>query len=279
MDHVKPRHVAVAVLTIAFTVTGGPGLAQRDGTAPPAGAQQLNAILDAWVQHSSQIKTLSAKFRRKDKGSAFGAMEFLYEIHWKDSGQAVVDVECVAGKDKADFRRRVVWTGREVWEYRTWKKEIRVHTVDQVRKDEVFQEEVLKQSWGGRLMGNQFDLIFPTLSNPQGVDPLPFLVGMKETVAKKQFRFELLDASDPQRFVIRATPLGPDQKSLFKDILITLDSERCLPIAVAYRRGWRDKDIRQFTLIEANLDRPLADAAFEPRKLEGWEVKYESPSK
>jgi len=74
-------------------------------------------------------------------------------------------------------------------------------------------------------------------------------------------------------------PLGPDQKSLFKDILITLDRERCLPIAAVYRRGWRGKDIRQFTLTEVNLDRPIADAAFEPQKLEGGRFKYESPSR
>ena len=64
----------------------------------------MNAILDAWVQHSSQIKTLSAKFSRKDKGSAFGAVEFLYEIHWKDSGQAVLDIKGVAGKDMTEYR-------------------------------------------------------------------------------------------------------------------------------------------------------------------------------
>jgi hypothetical protein len=229
------------------------------------------------VQHSSQIKTLSAKFSRKDKGSAFGAMEFLYEVHWNNSGQAVLDVECVAGKDKAAFRRRVVWTGREVWEYLAYKKEIRVQTMDQVRRYALFQEEVLKKSWGGQLMGNQFDLIFTTLYNPKEVDPLPLWVGMKDIVAQKQFRFDLLDASHPERLVIRATPLDPDQKSLFKEILITLDRERCLPIAVAYERGWRGKDIRQFTLIEANLDRPIADAVFEPQKPEGWKIQYETP--
>ena len=279
MDHVKPRHVAVALLAIAFTLIGGPVFPQREGTSPSPRAGELSAILDAWVHHSSQIKTLSAKFSRKDKGSAFGAVEFLYEIHWNDSGQAVLDIRQVVGKDKTEFRRRIVWTGREVWDYLAYKKEIEVHTLDQVRKHELFQEEVLKQSWGGRLMGNQFDLIFPTLSNPKGVDPLPFFVGMKDTVAKQQFRFELLDDSDPQRFVIRATPVDPDQKSLFNDILITLDRERCLPIAVVYRRGWKGKDIRQFTVIEANLDRPLVDAVFEPEKLEGWEIKDEPPSK
>ena len=158
-------------------------------------------------------------------------------------------------------------------------KEIRVTPMDQVCKHELFSEEVLKTSWGGQLLGNQFDLIFPTLGNPKEADPLPFFVGMKDTVAKKQFRFELLDASDPQRFVIRATPLGAEPKSLFNDILITLDRERCLPVAVVYRRGWRGKDTKQFTLIEANLDRPFADAAFEPEKLEGWAITYESPSK
>jgi len=138
-------------------------------------AGELNAILDAWVQHSSQIKTLSAKFSRKDKGSAFGAVEFLYEIHWKDSGQAVLDIKGVAGKDIDRVLRRVVWTGRDVWDYLAWKKEIRVQTMDQIRKHEHFSEEVLKTSWGGQLLGNQFDLIFPTLGNPKEVDPLPSL--------------------------------------------------------------------------------------------------------
>jgi len=279
MDHVKPRHVAVALLAIAFTLIGGPVFPQREGTSPPAKAGELSAILDAWVQHSSQIKTLSAKFSRKDKRPGFGTSECLYEVRWKDPGQAVLDIRQVVGKDKTESRRRVVWTGREVWDYLAYKKEIEVQTMDQVRKHDLFYEEMRKSLGSQLLMGNQFDLIFPTLGNPKEVDPLPFLVGMKDTVAKKQLRFELLDDTDPQRFVIRATPLDPDQKPLFNDILITLDREKCLPIAVVYRRGWRGKDTKQFTLTEVNLDRPIADAAFEPQKLKGWEITYESPSK
>jgi hypothetical protein len=272
------RRAAVASLAIV-TLAGGRVFAQQNSTSPAA-SPQLGALLDAWVQHSSQIKSFSVTFKRRDERPGFGAQQYIYKILWTDSGRAIVQIEWLDKKDKAELGERFIWTGREVWTYTAHgkKKEILVRNMDQIHAEDAFTLG-MKASWGGRLAGNQFDVIFPLLSDPKQIDPLPFWVGMKELVAKKQFSFTLLDASDPERPVLRATPVRTDSRSSDRDILITLDRAHGLPIAVSFQRGWRDKDKRQFTVVEAHLNPPISDAAFEPPKPAGWEIKYESQGK
>src|SRR5579883_2253738 len=130
-----------------------------------------------------------------------------------------------------------------------------------------------RQSWAYGWIGNEFVWIFPTLRDPKAVDPLPFLIGLKENLAKNRFRFERLEDPDPKRFLLRATPLTPDLKSWYNDILITLESERFLPISLVYRRGRRGKETRQYTFHEITLNSSTADAAFEPQEPRGWEIK------
>jgi hypothetical protein len=60
MAHRKTRRVAVAVRAIALS--GVRAFSQQSSPAPPARTLEINAILDAWVQQSSRIRTLSAKF-------------------------------------------------------------------------------------------------------------------------------------------------------------------------------------------------------------------------
>ena len=279
MTHLKMRRVTVAVLAIALS--GVRAFPQQASTVPPAGVGEINAILDAWVQQSSRIKTLSAKFTRKDHRPPWGApppwgtMEFLYEVRWKNPGQAVLNIEQVVGKNQTVGVERVVWTGREVWQYNPRKKEIAVWLTDQIGEYEVFRDW-LRQSWWNRWIGHQFDWIFPALSDPKGVDPLPFLIGLKENLAKNQFQFERLEDPDPKRFLLRATPLTPDLKSSYSDILITLDSERFLPTSLVYRRGRNGWDTRQYTFQEITLNPSIAEAAFAPRELRGWQIKRRS---
>ncbi len=273
MDHLKLRHVAAAVMAIALTVAGGEVFAQEHARSPSAGAVSVNAILDAWVQHSSRIRSLSATLSRTHNRSRFGAREFIYEICWNDSGQAALNIEWVAGKDKTEFFDRVVWTGREVWQYRPHSKEIMVWPMDRIGEYEDFRDD-LQKYWVTRWLGGSgFDLIFPALANPKDVDPLPFLVGMRETVARKLFKFELIENADPSRFVVRATPVAPDLKASYNEVLITLDRKRCLPVAVEYQSGWRSRDIRRYTILKIQLDAPIADSVFEPLKPKGWEIK------
>jgi hypothetical protein len=276
MAHFKMRRVAIAVLAVALS--GIRAFPPQASAAPPAGAAELGAILDAWVQQSSRIKSLAVKFTRSEHRPPWGApppwgrIEFLYEVRWKDSGQAVLNLEQVVAKDKKELFERIVWTGREVWDYNPRKKEISVQLMDQLGEYEVFRAW-LKQSGWGRWIGHRFDWIFPTLSDPKAVDPLPFLLGVKETLAKHQFQFERLADPNPRQILLRATPLTPDLKSSYNDILITLDRERSLPISLLYRRGLTGKDTRQFTLHEIMLNPSIADSTFEPRKPRGWEIK------
>jgi hypothetical protein len=133
------------------------------------------------------------------------------------------------------------------------------------RDHEAFRSWIRSTGWG-RFIGNQFDTIILPLGNPKGFDPLPFLIGKKEVMARKQSTFELFDESDPERLVIRATLKNPEQNTTFDHILITLDRQRRLPVAVEYQRGWGGKDSRQFKLVEIQLDQPIDEGVFLPTK-------------
>ena len=82
---------------------------------------------------------------------------------------------------------------------------------------------------------------------------------MKTTIARKLYSFELLEDSDPDRLVVRATPRNEALKQLYDHVLITLDRERHLPVAVEYQRGWRGMDSRHYTLVAIKLDQPISD--------------------
>ena len=201
-----------------------------------------------------------------------GSMNLIYDINWKDSGQAAVIIKEAGRKNGPDFVDRIVWTGHEVWDFNPRKKEVDVYTKEKLKDYEAFRAMMLISGWG-RFVGNQFDFIFPALGNPKEIDPLPFFVGMKTTLARKLFRFELLEDSDPDRLVVRATPLTDFQKQLYDHVLITLDRERHLPVAVEYQRGWRGRDSRHYTLVAIKLDQPISDDKFVTQKPKGWAIK------
>ena len=266
------RQIGILFLTVVVALTGSRAFPQQPGKRSSYAAAELDAILRDWVAASSHIKTLSAKFKRVDRRPLHGSTEYTYDMRWKSSGQAYVNIEQTGRKRPSEFEARIVWTGREIWEYRAPKKEITVWKEKDLRDYEVFRIWMRSTGWG-RFVGNQFDLIFLTLGNPKGFDPLPFLVGMKEIVERKQFTFELIDESDPERPVIRATLVNPAQNTTFDHILITLDRERRLPIAVEYQKGLGGRDSRQFVLVAIELDRPMDDGVFVPEKPVGWTFK------
>jgi hypothetical protein len=103
------------------------------------------------------------------------------------------------------------------------------------------------------------------------------LIDMREIVARKQFAFELAPSAKPDQIIVRATPLKHRENSLYHDVMITLDKERCLPVALEYQRGLRGRDTRHFTLLEVQLDQPIDDASLEPEVPKGWRVQ--SPTK
>jgi outer membrane lipoprotein-sorting protein len=272
MQRIMIRPVAAAALAIAFTLTGVSAFAQQGGKETTAQYDQLSPIMDTWVQNSSRIKTLSARFSRKDRRPGFATRELIYDIRWKNSGLASLKIESTGPKDESEYLQRIVWTGRDVWQYEGDHKEIRVWTTEDLVQYDNFRKGI-QGSWRGRFMGNEFDFIFPSLGNPNEIDPLPFFVGMDETVVKNQFKFKLTEGSDPNHPVVRATPIDPALKSTYDHILITLDSVRRLPIAVEYQRGWRGKDSRQYTLLAIELDRPIDDATFVPQKPKDSKIK------
>lgn len=274
MANIKLRVVTLTLLTIVLA--GPPVFSQSSRTPAPRQNAELPVILETWVRSSSQIKTLSAKFLRHDHRPAFGHQEYLFEVRWKDSGKAMINIEAVVKQDKRMELERIVWTAHDVWQYEARKKEIRHWSMEQVGEYEEFRS-MLTDYWAGRMTGNQFDLIFTSLSSPKNVDPLPFLIDMQEVVAKKQFAFELAASANPDQIVVRATPLQHDQKALYNDVMITLDKKRCLPVALEYQRGRRGHDTRRYTLLEVQLDQPIDDAVLEPEIPKGWRVQ--SPSK
>ena len=277
MGHATTRWIGVAVLTVAFVVTGDRAFPQQQGKPTAASSDKLNAIISDWAANSSQIKTLAVKVKRIDRRPLHTSTEFNYDIRWKSSGLASVAMEQAGRKRPSEFDERLVWTGNEVWEYRVAKKEIKVWKKEDVGDYEMFRLWIRSSGWG-RFMGNQFDSIFPALGNPKGIDPLPFVVGMKEIVARKQFKFELFDETDPERVVVKATLTDPSQNTTFDHIFITLNRKRHLPIAVEYQKGWGGKDSRQYTLVAVQLDQPIDDGLFVPKKLAGWTMKSASGS-
>jgi hypothetical protein len=270
MANVKLRAVALTVLTIALA---GPRAFSQDSRNPaPERTAELSVILDTWARNSSQVKTFSAKFLRRDHRPGFGNQEYLYEVRWKDSGKAAIKIQTVESRGKLSELARVIWTTRDVWQYEARKKEIVHWSMEQIGDYEAFRS-MLTHYWAGRMAGNQFDLIFTALRSPKDVDPLPFLIDMREIMAKKQFAFEIAESAVPNQVAVRATPLKHDQKSLYNDVLITLDKERCLPVALEYQRGRRGRETRHFTLLEVQLDQPIDDAALEPKIPKGWRVQ------
>jgi outer membrane lipoprotein-sorting protein len=270
MASVKLPHAAIAFLLM--TLSSPLAFSQDSGAPAPTENDHLSRILDSWVQNSSQIKTLSARFLRRDHRPGFGQQEHYYDVRWKDSGKAVISIQAVENRGKITDVERVVWTTHDVWQYEPRKKEIVHWSMEQVADYEQFRS-VLTHYWAGRMAGNQFDLIFTSLRSPRAIDPLPFLIDMREIVERKRYAFELEESAKPGTIVVRATPLQHDQKSLYNDVVITLDNERRLPVTLEYRRGRRDKDTRHYTLLQAQLDQPIDDATFEPEIPKGWRVQ------
>ncbi len=274
MGNISQYFGALAGAVLALTLTGPRVMAQQASAPAAERSAELNNLLNTWARNSSQIHTLSCKFMRRDFRPGFGRREFLYTVRWKDSGKADVNIEAILSPNKTQQVQRLVWTGREVWDFMPYKKEIQVWPMDKIGEYEEFREMV-QDYWAGRLTGNQFDLIFASLSSPKEVDPLPFLIGMKDVVAKKQFTYERLTSADPTQLVVCATPVKTNPKPLFNDVMITLDKDRCLPVALEYRRGIWGKDTRRYTILEVRLDQPIDDASFEPHIPEGWHIKKE----
>jgi hypothetical protein len=270
------RHFCIPTTFLLLTLSAPVAFSQDARTLAPNQDADLGRILDIWVRNSSQIKTLSAKFVRHDHRPVFGHQEYHYDVRWKDSGRAVINIEAVANHGETTDLQRIVWTTRDVWQYEAYKKEILHWSLEQAADYEKFRS-MLTHYWIGRMPGNQFDLIFTSLRSPKDVDPLPFLLDMREIVARKQYGFELAKSANPNKIVVRATPLKHDQKALYNDVLITLDKERCLPVALEYQRGRHSKDTRHYTLMEIQLDQPIDDVALEPEVPNGWKVQ--SPSK
>jgi hypothetical protein len=272
MGHVMIRRIGAAVLAVTCSMTAVRAFPPPQARPTPARAEELNAVLTAWAENSSRIKTLSAQLSRQDRRPLFGSMNLIYDINWQNSGQAAVNIKESGRKNGPDFVDRIVWTGQEVWRYNPRKKEIDVFADERLKDYEVFRAMMLTSGWA-KLVGNQFDFIFPALGNPKEIDPLPFFVGMKTALARKLFRFELLEDSDPDQLVVRATPLTEFQKQLYDQVLITLDRERHLPVAVEYQRGWHGRDSRHYTLVAIKLDQPISDGVFVAQKPKGWAIK------
>ena len=98
MAAVKSRAATIAVMTIALA---GPRAFSQDSRPPaPKRAAELQGILDAWVRNSSQIKTLSARFLQHIHRPGFGHQEYVYDVRWKNSGKAAINIQAVVRNGK-----------------------------------------------------------------------------------------------------------------------------------------------------------------------------------
>jgi outer membrane lipoprotein-sorting protein len=271
MAHLKMPCGVVAGLAIAFSLASAPAYPQQPSTPRPTGTQEIDTVVAAWARNSSQIKTLSAQFSRTGRGLGYGSIEYRSTLNWKQSGQAVLETVQVMKNNKTEPFEQIVWTGKEIWLFHPYKKAIEVFRPDRMDEYGALREEI-KTSFPGRFIGSRMDLIFPVLRSPKDVDPLPFLIGFDENVAKKRFRFELLQSTDPKQYVIRATPLEPTLKSSYSEVILTLHRERFLPMAFEYHTGRGGREILHYRFLKVALDPVLADDVFEPRKPEGWKI-------
>ncbi len=272
MAHLKMRLAWVAGTVIAVGVAITPAYPQESPGPRAGGTPELSTIIDAWAHNSSQIKTLSAQFTRSGKGLGYGTIDYLYALKWKQSGQAVLDTSQVTKKNKTVAVERVVWTGKEIWVFNPRRKSIEVWRPEQMDDYGAFREDI-KTSFAGRVIGGRMDLIFPTLRSPKDVDPLPFLIGFPDNVARKRFRFELVPTKN---LVVRAVPLEPALKSSFQEVLVTLDREQFFPRSLEYHTGREGREILGYKFVELTIDTALADNLFEPRKPEGWTITSRS---
>ncbi len=274
MPSLNTRCAFTLSLTIALSVTTATVSAQSPDSQRPR-TDDPSAILAAWAQHSAQINSISAQFSRTGKGLGFGSVEYRYTLKWKKTGQAVLDIAELKRKNKTEPVERLLWTGtgKEVWFYHTYKKEIEVMQPDEVKDYTGFRAMMKITPLSNWLLGSRFDLIFPALHDPKEFDPLPFLLGFNDVNARKRFRFELLESADPKRFVIRATPLEGLSKLSYSSVLITLHSKRFLPVSLEYHTGRGGREILRYTFLDVSIDPVLADNVFEPRKPDGWKFQ------
>ena len=165
MGHVMIRRIGVAALAITCSVTAVRAFSPPQGKPTPAKAEDLNAILSDWAENSSRIKTISAQLSRKDRRPLLGSMNLIYEINWKDSGQAAVNIKEAGRKHEPDFVDRIVWTGREVWRYNPRKKEIDVYTKDALGDYEGFRAMMLTSGWA-KFVGTSSTSFSPRSGTP-----------------------------------------------------------------------------------------------------------------
>ena len=273
MRHLKVRCALAISLALALGVTTAAS-AQSPKQQPP-GRDDLSEVLAAWSRSSSQINAIAAQFARTGRGLGFGTVEYRYTLKWKKTGQAVLDLVEIKRQNKTEPIERLLWTGKELWFYHTYKKEIEVMQPDEVRDYAVFRDWMKTMPFPRAMLGSRFDLIFPAMRDPKEIDPLPFLIGFNEVEARKRFQFELLESTDPKRLIIRATPLTPLLKLSYSSVLITLHSERFLPVSLEYHTGRAGREVLRYTFLEVAIDPVLADSLFEPRKPKGW--KFQTP--
>ncbi len=273
MRHLRFLCALAVSLALALAATTA-ACAQSPKQQPPA-RDDLSEVLAAWSRSSSQINSISTQFARTGRGLGFGTVEYRYTLKWKKNGQAVLDVVEVRRKNKTDPVYRFLWTGKEVWFYHTYKKEIEVMQPSEVQGYAEFRDWMKTMPLPRFLLGSRFDLIFPALRDPKEIDPLQFLIGFSDVTQRKRFRFELLESTDPRRLIIRATPLEPLLKLSYSSVLITLHSERFLPVSLEYHTGSGGREILRYTFLAVSIDPVFADSSFEPRKPEGW--KFQAP--
>jgi outer membrane lipoprotein-sorting protein len=273
--HFKIRRILTAGVALALAMTGATAAAQSPDPQP-ARTHDLSEILAAWSQNSSQIKSVSAHFSRTGRGLGWGTIEYRYTLKWRKSGEAVLDMVEVKRKNKTEPVYRFLWNGNELWWYQPYKKEIQVMKPDELKEYAEFRNWMKMTPLSRGLLGTRFDLIFPALRDPKEFDPLPFLIGFDNVTARKRFDFELVESKDPKRLVIRATPLSPMLKLSYSSVLITLHSERFLPVSLEYHTGRGGREILRYTFLDVSIDPDLADNVFEPRKPDGW--KFLLPS-
>ena len=202
--------------------------------------QRSEAFVKRWAHVSARIDRVDVRFTREDRSVNWGTERFEGRLRMKKPNLASVVVEQRLENGRSETIERLIWTDREVHQFRERNRQ-------------------------------QFVLAYPEeRAHVPHLAALPFLFGMTAEDALAKYEIQLVRETD-RSIIVALRPRGPWLKECFSKAFLELDARSLLP-----RRLWvvapNGRDTKDYRAVETRINDPVEPGAFAPETMPGWEV-------
>ncbi len=252
----SPRQQAAAQQSSAQTV---PAVAPQGFTLNALQQAQLDQVLEAWQNKSTQIKTFSCSFERYEYDIAFGPDPAKYAV----DGQ---DIPLNKNKGELSYQRPDKGSF-QIIEINTFQAQTtpgqQAPTAAWIKKaDAIGEHWVCDGQSVFEYRHDQKQLVErPIPPNMRGqaiVDgPLPFLFGAEAAKLKERYWMRIAASRDPNEIMLQALPRYQQQAADFSQVDVILDRNMLLPKAMQVHMPDRNRHVYIFDLASASVNSPL----------------------